>query len=114
MYESKMAQDIWEKFCETFSMIDENREITFENILFNTVVKSKKRTIINLLVLITKQIIFRSKCQVKYVHWNQILAEYKLHYRIEMYNAVKIDKVEKISKKWSPVKNVILKDQENL
>ena len=95
LVECKQSKDIWENFHKTFLNDEAQKPITFENVLFNNVCENSNH-IINFLVLITKQYIYRCKCQNDKISWNALLAEYKLIKRTEIYNAT-------VKRRWSPV-----------
>ena len=103
LYDCTEISKIWGRFGAMF--LDKNHQkISFENILFNNIIDKPKYHIINLLMLITKQIIFRGKCSGELPTYRQFVHEYYRYYKIECYNAVKDNlDIEKIKKKWSPV-----------
>ena len=53
-----------------------------------------------LIILVTKQMIFRAKCAQSPLHWTQIESKHSLLYDIELYNAAKQQKLDKHVAKW--------------
>ena len=74
----------------------------------NTVHK-KSTHVINVVVLIIKQFIFKMKCQGKLAQLtlNKILLEVKEFQNVELYNAKINCKTEPHRSKWSPVSNAL-------
>ena len=72
---------------------------TTVDILFNTVAQRTDH-VINLLVLITKQYIYRQKCLSKEILFNEVQREFVNVQRLEKYIAVKNDHFCKYAKKW--------------
>ena len=107
MWECQEVQKIWTRFAEIF-LENELDSLNFANILFNRVIFKPENHIVNFLVLVTKQFIFRKKCQNKKLSINELMYEYNLHRKIELYNAATNQTTKKCTKRWSPVSQILL------
>ena len=70
-----------------------------ENIILNTIVPEKYHAI-NFLCLLTKQYIYRQKCQGKNLCINQLILHFTSTERLEKYVAIKNSKLVTHNKKW--------------
>ena len=78
-----------------------------ESIILNT---ASSQTIVNLIVLIVKQYIYRCKCLGNKPNYKEIEYEIQLYYHIERYNNSG-RKLERITKKWSTVFDCFLRKE---
>ena len=63
----------------------------------------KAKDVRSLITLIYKQFIYRYRCQNKTPTYNKLFAEIQLNHDIEIYNARKMMKTEKVIKKWANI-----------
>ena len=102
LFDCKIIVKIWDYIFKNIpSELQNEIEISFENILFNKVHQNPQH-ICNLITLIVKQVIYRYKCQNERPSTGLIVNEIRLMYRIESYNAIKNQRIDKIRKKVEP------------
>ena len=108
LYSCKIVTQIWEKlqnFIQKCTNIDMTQvEINEKTVMLNSAYP-KPMNIVNLLVLITKQNIFASKCMGKKPCFEQIIQNIESIYQLEKYNAQKADRINKHNMKWAPYAN---------
>ena len=102
MFECSKIRPIWMRLQAKLKRFSLSGEFNFSTIITNTVCPDSN-DIINTIVLICKQFIYRCKCQDVTPVYNSVLAEIQLNYRIELYNVCKMNNVVKVKKRWSPV-----------
>ena len=73
-----------------------------EDVIFNTCHDSVNH-VINYIMLIIKQLIYRCRCQNTQISLDKVEAEVKYLYNLEKFNAKKSNVYDKFVKKWSPV-----------
>ena len=106
-------------FCESYKVIAiityvrvEDLTLSLEIVLFNEI-HNDPRNIANLLCLIAKQYLYRTRCkgsQIKVVAFSREIENYR---DTEKYNAVKFNKLSKFLKKWHN-ENMQTNDFENV
>ena len=104
MYFCPVVKLLWrdiESKCAEFPCV-----FGFRNILFNLVMEESPCHIVNLIVLITKQYIFRCKCFNSTPNIAHLYAEIKNVRRIELYNALSNGDAKKVRKRWQTVQNL--------
>ena len=97
----RVVQDLWMQFTEYYQpKYQVQIYLNPKNIIMNTVVKSKKH-VVNFLVLIAKQYIYRQKClkeALSFIGLKEIILSTE---NMEKYIATKNGKIGKHQKKWS-------------
>ena len=96
---TQMWNDIAQYCCESFGIT--SVDLSPSSIIFNRLVPGKKH-VINFICLITKQFIYRHKCQGKQIHFPALKAQIRNLENIEKYIAEKNDKVIAHESKWRP------------
>ena len=106
MIECKHISEMWLKIKKLCCDLTGNGECTFtnKNIVLNEV-HTKPGNIVNLLVLIAKQLIYRKKCKQEVVKYEDFIRETKLMMDIENHNARKNNKVALHHNKWAKLVN---------
>ena len=79
--------------------------IDMENLVLNNIVNDSL-SVCNSLFLITKQYIYRCRCQQKKPQVLSLLEEFKFNYHIEKIIAKESGRFKKFNSRWSPVKIV--------
>ena len=74
-----------------------------KNIIFNTVARTD-RHVINFLVLVTKQYIYRQRCMKSNLSFAELIRIFEKYSRIEKYIAIKHGKLPMYVKKWENLK----------
>ena len=95
-----VSRNIWSKLENLVSVTEENLEFNIETIIFNRVCENKLH-IINLLVLVTKKYLYRCKCSGMTPNWQELLNEFYLTYRIEIYIGTEKGKWSYTKRKWA-------------
>ena len=90
------AAEIWEQLAEYLDEYGFNFEVKAKNIILN----NYEDRIVNFLVLVVKQLLYRHKCQQKTLNWKQVLREIENLYQLEMFNAVSNNKINIHVEKW--------------
>ena len=106
LYECGKVQPIWKWIQAKLKRQVIQCMFSLENILFNNVVQDNAYNVYNLVVLIGKQYIFRSKCGGVVPNVKKFMAEVVLMCRIELVNALKesnIALIRKTKHKWESV-----------
>ena len=86
--------------------------LSVENLIFNNVHNDNEH-VCNTVILISKQYIFRCKCQGVKPTFGGLKAEIRLNYKIEMWNSFVNANMKKVAKKWSPIVNILCDNNEN-
>ena len=90
------VNNIWRSLQNWY---DTEVNITYEYIVYNCNI-SEKCTILDCLVLITKQYIYAHKCLDKELSWYNVKQLIFQTMHIEKYNAIQINKIGKLCRKW--------------
>ena len=96
-----VAKSIWARLSN-FLMV-ENSIWNDQNIMEN-LVHQKPTHIINFIVLVVKQYIYRCKCQENIPNYTQAMNEIYMQYKMDKYNATADCQTECHNKTWGPVK----------
>ena len=102
LFECEHVKRVWNQLEEFFKNVRVVVEVNFMNVVLNTVHEQSKH-IANLTVLILKQLIYRKKCQMVKINFEQFVAELELQHNIEFANARVKKQVFKHIKKWDPI-----------
>ena len=103
LYECNIVRKIWSELMHYFKTLKiDCIEINFLNIIYNTV-HPKSKHIVNFIVLLTKFVIFRCKCEGTYPNIDKVFNEIMLTHSIESAIASKNNKMTQHCSKWSPV-----------
>ena len=103
LYECKCVKIIWSQFMREYEQFSHELELNFANIVYNKI-HPKSKHVINLIVLIIKQYIYRCKCEMKTPTYDNIRLEIERFYSTERYNATVVQQNSKHITKWSPIK----------
>ena len=95
--ECKYIQPLW-KWLDEIIVID---NLTIKKLVTNQLEKPK--SVVNFIVLVTKQYIYRLRCQGMRPTVNGLQNEIKLMYNIEQIEAIQNVRLSKFKKRWSPV-----------
>ena len=101
LYSCKYSKRIW-LFIQNIIPNIKILPLNEEKIVLNTI-HQNVRHIVNNIVLLTKQYLYRHRCQSKLPSINGIKKEINLLYNIEKYNATKNRKVKSFYARWSPL-----------
>ena len=107
LYLCQVIRPIWHKLQAKLRGAGIKCLFSIENIVFNKV-KENTAGVCNIITLICKQYIYRCKCQGIKPNYRGLIDEIKLQYKMELYNANKVNTIERICKKWSPVLNICI------
>ena len=102
MYYCTEVQAIWNRVRAKCRLKKIPVEFSPQNVIFNTI-HDKTNHIVNTIVLIIKQYVYRCICMDRKVEYAQVLYKIQLYYRIEHENASFLTSYKKIEAKWSPV-----------
>ena len=102
-FESDYTQNLWNKTKEYLSRYDLDCEISAQNIILNNV-DDRPSSIVNFIILLVKQLIFRYKCEKKRLVFTNIENEIDTMYHIEKYNAIQGNNYHRHVKKWKKIK----------
>ena len=105
LFECDVIMDIWLRTFTKFEV--ESEKLNFRNILFNLVNEERPRHIINLIVLIIKQFIFRCKCQNTQITFNRVINEIKMCKAVDLAYASRSNNQSKVLKRWSSVAKLL-------
>ena len=103
LFNCEKVQVIWDAFAVMLVECGIDYNLCPQNVIFNTVIENNASHVVNLLLLIAKQYIFRCKCMGNIPNYNQIKQEWRNHMKIELYNAKINGNIRKIKTKWEPV-----------
>ena len=110
LWDCRMVQPIWMYVQAKARQAGITCEFNAVNIIFNCVHELRTH-VINLIVLIVKQYIYRLKCMDQKLTRKGTLLEIELNYKMELYNTCRANNVNnaiaKTKKKWSPVATFI-------
>ena len=98
--ECKYTQDIWEQTQDFLEEYGFNTPLSAKNIILNTY----GIQIVDFIILVVKQLIFRCKCQKNEITWQAVVNELDLLYKIELHNAMVSNKMSKHCNKWRYIK----------
>ena len=100
-YQCEVVQQIWQQvttYCHT-NFPEQNINLSLNSVILNTLV-NKKCHAINLICLLTKQFIYRQKCQKKELNFQNLKSNIRSIQNIEKYIAVKNYKLAIHNRKW--------------
>ena len=101
LFDCKVSRNIWkivQKICPDI-------HITLTDVIVNN--QNSSRHIYNLVILITKQYLFRCKCEGKLPNESNLRSAIKEMYIFEKINAIKRLTMRKFELRWSPIMNSI-------
>ena len=104
MYRCPVVQQVWQTL--ELKLIQFPCDFNTRSVLFNLVINNKTSHVINFIVLITKQYIFRCKCYDVIPSVNQLFSEIANIRRVELCNSWSSGSSTKVYNKWRPVKNI--------
>ena len=109
MFSCRRVRPIWKRLEAMCIREKIGGEFNISKIIFNTV-HDDYNHVLNLVVLIIKQYLYRSKCLLEIPNYKQVILNVKLQMQIEKQGIFKnnCSSVRKVDLKWSPVKNIIL------
>ena len=105
-WECVYIKSLWDKFSICMENNGIHLSLTYDQILLNNVMRPAAH-VVNLLVLIIKQLIYRAKCNKKKLTWQQVMYEIKTIERLERYNTTN---VKKHMNKWELTKALLSED----
>ena len=112
--ECEFTERIYKGLEQIFTSIGISCNFDLRSILFNCIVNNPSDHIRNFIILITKQYIFHCKCENIQPNLAMILREMRLWYKIEIFNSFKNGKNYKVVKKWSPIVQMITRNESNI
>ena len=104
LYECTVVQTIWKKLESELAIPD---TVWNCKTIFSNQIHREKLHIVNLIALITKQVIFRLKCLKERVSYTKVAIEIKMFHSVESWNAQIQCKTVHHEKIWSPVKEYV-------
>ena len=107
LFDCEQVQKIWKKLEEALTQKGIPIEMTYENVLFNTVSVNATCKVIDFLVLVAKQYFFRNKCLGDNITWFELRNLWYTHYKMDIYNSGYTSSKQKIRNKWKPVYEII-------
>ena len=99
-FECETTQNIWTQVQDFLDDHGYNVLFTVKNIILN----NYGDQLVDFIILVAKQVIFRCKCQKIKPSWQIIMKEIELLYRIELYNATVSQTLAKHCNKWRFIK----------
>ena len=107
MCDCKYTRDLLEWFKNLLRQCDTevDSQICFQSIIYNNIMENPTN-VFNLILLVLKQYIYRCKCQNTTPNRYELWCEIKLCYDVEMYNASRVGRLEKVKRKWNPVSSI--------
>ena len=105
----QVTKNLWNKLFKSLAI--GNLKLTANNIIYN-MVHPKSTHIVNLLVLITKFVIYQCKCDNTKPSYALVEKEINLYYNIEKYIANRKVKIAKFESKWNPVTNMVYQSEQ--
>ena len=100
MYYCKNARSVWDKVMEFLDDHGFNIKLDPESIILN----NTKIQMVDFVILVVKQLLFRHKCNGTELTWDHVKAELNLLYKIELHNAMINNKLAKHVNKWKFIK----------
>ena len=99
-WECEKIKLVWTRINE---LIPEHKKIDTFNTVVTNVWLGKSISVIEEIILITKQFIYRRRCLGKPISVKLCEDEIRMNFQIQLFNAKKGGTLEKTLKKWSPI-----------
>ena len=102
LVECTYSNKIWSELVQLCNNEEITTDFSVENIIVNLLHENANH-IVNYIVLIIKQYLYRKRCQGRKPCCTEVLREIDQHYMVEMCNAKKIGQTTKFCKRWYPI-----------
>ena len=105
LYECIHVKPIWGKINSMLTYCELENIDDIQHVILNNVGNTKH--VMNEIVLLTKQLIYRKRCEGKKITIANVIGEYSSEYYIQMFSGKRNGRESQVAKRWNPIVNFV-------